>query len=188
MKRIDTANVHANLFGPGKSGFQPGSPSTNTPATFLSADWCNHLQEEISNVIEHFGIALDAGSRNQLLTALLANFASAAVNPVESVTTGVIGGSPTEVSSSGYIQFNTGHLIQFGAGYVPAANGTSGVTLSFPTAFSERCYQIVATDYQYGIPVIGVSQFSATQFRAWAKDGSTGAYQNSWFRWIAIGK
>lgn len=78
MKRIDSANVHEDLFGPGKDGFQGGNPALNLPATFLNKDWCNHIQEEIANVIEHFGVALNGAQFNQLLQVLLANFASRA--------------------------------------------------------------------------------------------------------------
>lgn len=78
MKRIDSANVHEDLFGPGKHGFQGGNPALNLPATFFNKDWCNHVQEEIANVIEHFGVALNGAQFNQLLQVLLANFASRA--------------------------------------------------------------------------------------------------------------
>jgi hypothetical protein len=76
MKRIDSANVHADLFGPGKDGFQGGNPALNLPATFFTDDWCNHVQEEIAKVIEHFGVALNGAQYDQLLQVLLANFAS----------------------------------------------------------------------------------------------------------------
>lgn len=78
MKRIDSANVHLDLFGPGKHGFQGGNPALNLPATFFNKDWCNHVQEEIANVIEHFGVAVNGAQFNQLLQVLLANFASRA--------------------------------------------------------------------------------------------------------------
>lgn len=76
MKRIDSANVHLDLFGPGKHGFSGGNPSTNTPATFLTPDWCNHVQEELANAVEGLGVTLNSGARNQLITALLATFAN----------------------------------------------------------------------------------------------------------------
>lgn len=78
MKRIDSANVHLDLFGPGKHGFQGGNPALNLPATFFNKDWCNHVQEEIATVIEHFGVPLNGAQFDQLLQVLLANFASRA--------------------------------------------------------------------------------------------------------------
>jgi hypothetical protein len=83
MKRIDSANVALDLFGPGKHGFQGGNPAANLPATFFTPDWSNHIQEELANVIENFGVALAAGSRDQLLQVLLANFVTVASNAGE---------------------------------------------------------------------------------------------------------
>lgn len=83
MKRIDSANVALDLFGPGKHGFQGGNPAANLPATFLTPDWANHIQEELANVIENFGVALASGSRDQLLQVLLANFVTVASNAGE---------------------------------------------------------------------------------------------------------
>lgn len=70
MKRIDTTNAVANLHGEGKSGFGSGNPVTGTKATYLSADWCNHIQEEIARVIEGAGVALDPAKYDQLKTAI----------------------------------------------------------------------------------------------------------------------
>lgn len=80
MQRINSANKAVDLYGPGKHGFQAGVPSTNTPATFLTPEWCNSIQEEISRVIENFGVALDSANPGQLLQVLLANFATASAN------------------------------------------------------------------------------------------------------------
>jgi hypothetical protein len=74
MQRINTANAAANLFGVGKSGFQGGNPAANLPATFLSPDWCNAVQEELAQAIEGLGLTINSGSNNQLLAALLAYF------------------------------------------------------------------------------------------------------------------
>lgn len=70
MKRIDSANVQADKFGPGKHGFQGGNPSLNLDATYFTPDWCDHVQEELANAIELLGAALDPTKRNQLATAL----------------------------------------------------------------------------------------------------------------------
>jgi hypothetical protein len=73
MHRIDTPNAVADLFGAGKKGFGAGDPSTNTPATFLNADWCNAIQEELAAIVEaKFG--LDKADRGQVLRALKSNF------------------------------------------------------------------------------------------------------------------
>lgn len=74
MKRIDSTNKAVDLFGPGKHGFQGGNPSLNQPATFFTPEWANHIQEEIANVIEYFGTALDPDTRTQLIGILNAKF------------------------------------------------------------------------------------------------------------------
>jgi hypothetical protein len=78
MRRIDSSNVHLNKFGPGKNGFQGGNPSTNTAATFLTETWHDSVQEEIANVIEGLGAALDPNNNAQMLQLLLASFMLAA--------------------------------------------------------------------------------------------------------------
>lgn len=99
MKRIDSANVALDLFGPGKHGFQGGNPAANTPATFFTPDWANHIQEELANVIENFGVALASGSRDQLLQVLLANFVTVASNAGE---VGKISYVPATAASNGH--------------------------------------------------------------------------------------
>lgn len=64
MHRIDTAYATvANLF-------TEGNPAVGEPATRISDDWLNDLQEELCNVIESAGITLAKGTRTQLLSAL----------------------------------------------------------------------------------------------------------------------
>lgn len=72
MLRINTINAILNCFGEGKAGFGAGNPTTGTKATYLSADWCNSIQEEIANVVEASGTELDPPDRTQLLTAIMA--------------------------------------------------------------------------------------------------------------------
>lgn len=71
MLRINTINAILNYFGEGKAGFGAGNPTTGTKATYLSAEWCNAIQEEIANVIEGAGAELDPADRTQLLTAIM---------------------------------------------------------------------------------------------------------------------
>jgi len=130
----------------------------------------------------------DRAATTAWLQAMLASIA-----PTESITIGQLGDgslSPVRPSVSGYIRLSSGHIIQFGGGFVAASAGVTGTLISFPLAFVERCYQVVATDYGGGIPVLGVTTETdnKTSFRAWAKDGTNGSYQNSFFRWIAIGR
>lgn len=72
MQRIDTPNA---LVGQdGKKTFHGGDPLTGVPATHLSDVWCNAIQEELANVIEGFGVSLDASRRDQLFDLLRAKF------------------------------------------------------------------------------------------------------------------
>lgn len=105
MQRINSANKAVDLYGPGKHGFQAGVPSTNTPATFLTPEWCNSIQEEISRVIENFGVTLDSTNPGQLLQVLLANFAAASAN------VGEIG----KISYVPAVAASANHLPVFGA-------------------------------------------------------------------------
>jgi hypothetical protein len=77
MQRIDTSTKATDLFGSGKHGFRDGDPVAGTPATRLNAAWFNALQEEVANVVEGAGIALDPSSRTQLLAAIGALIAAA---------------------------------------------------------------------------------------------------------------
>jgi hypothetical protein len=70
MHRID---------GPGATvdnKFTEGNPGTGTPATNVTADWATAIQEEIANVIEQTGVALNKAVNTQLYTAIQALIAA----------------------------------------------------------------------------------------------------------------
>ena len=94
MKRISTATKAVDLFGAGKHGWKDGNLLIAVQATDGEADWFNNLQEEVANVIESNGIALDGNVRTQLYQAIQAMIAGAANNaikiPVRFTTTGNI--------------------------------------------------------------------------------------------------
>jgi len=54
--------------------FTEGNPATAVPATVVSADWLNEVQEEIALPVTEMGIALVKGSQNQLYAALIEMF------------------------------------------------------------------------------------------------------------------
>jgi hypothetical protein len=54
--------------------FTEGDPSLGVPATVVSADWLNHVQEEMAQFIEYVGITLDKLNDNQLQSALIEFF------------------------------------------------------------------------------------------------------------------
>jgi len=77
MHRIDSDGTAVALPTPGAVGgvvgyFTKGNPGTGTPATVVSDDWANSVQEEIGTVITHFGGSFDKTKQDQLKDAILA--------------------------------------------------------------------------------------------------------------------
>lgn len=70
MKRIDTSTRAIDLFGAGKDGYKDGNKGAGIPATDLNASVLNAMQEEIANVIEGAGAALNPADNTQLLQAI----------------------------------------------------------------------------------------------------------------------
>ncbi|MBI4209539.1 MAG: hypothetical protein HY538_07530 [Deltaproteobacteria bacterium] len=64
MKRIDSEGALDHLF-------TEGDPIQGKPPTVVSADWLNHVQEEIARFIESRGIVLDGSRQDQLTQAIL---------------------------------------------------------------------------------------------------------------------
>lgn len=65
MHRIDAPGATAqNLF-------TEGNPAQGIPATEVSDDWLNDVQEELATVIEDAGITLVKGTQDQLKAAIL---------------------------------------------------------------------------------------------------------------------
>lgn len=66
MHRIDTPTADVN------KRFITGDPQTGVPATDLSAEWFNDVQENLAKFIEAQGIVLVKGNWDQLTEAILA--------------------------------------------------------------------------------------------------------------------
>lgn len=64
MHRIDSPGATIDNL------FTEGNPSLGIPATEVSDDWLNDVQEEISNLIENQGITLVKGQQDQLEAAI----------------------------------------------------------------------------------------------------------------------
>lgn len=129
MHRIDTTFVEADKFGTGKDGFTEGSPGV-TPATEVSDDWLDGVQEELCNTIEDAGITLVKGTRNQLSTALKRALATLVINNQTTET------NPKAFSLSGIIW--SSDLEIFVA--VGQADGADSYILTSPdgTTWTER--------------------------------------------------
>lgn len=81
MDRINTSTKAVNLFGAGKHGFTNGVPGTAAMPTAFDAAWFNAVQEEISNVVEGAGLALNPLDNTQLLQAVRATISRGGVTP-----------------------------------------------------------------------------------------------------------
>lgn len=77
MERIDSVNHDPNGNGEGKRGFHGGNYSIGVKATYWTPKWANYVQEEIANVIEGFGVALDGTKKNQMFEVLAAKIGGA---------------------------------------------------------------------------------------------------------------
>ena len=73
MKRIDSINARPNTNGVGKTGFHDNADLSGQDATYLTPEWLNVLQEELCNLLEMNGIALNSGVRDQLYQLLATN-------------------------------------------------------------------------------------------------------------------
>lgn len=83
MFRIDNATATGSIPTPEAVGpnpdsfFTEGDPGLAVPATVVTADWLNAVQEEICNVIEEAGDTLDKADRTQLKAAIETMIAAA---------------------------------------------------------------------------------------------------------------
>lgn len=86
MHRIDTPSRQKDKFGQGKDGFTKGDPQTGAPATEVSDEFLDAIQEEIASVIEDqdSSSALDKRKNNQLATAIKSIIRSAGMKATES--------------------------------------------------------------------------------------------------------
>lgn len=73
MKRIDSVNARPNVNGAGKNGFHDNNDISGQDATHLTPDWLNHIQEELCNVLELHGVAVNPNARDQLYQLLATN-------------------------------------------------------------------------------------------------------------------
>lgn len=167
MHRIDVPSATPD------NEFTEGSPTGGVPATTVSADWLNDIQEEIMSVLTNQGIAPIKGVQDQLLQAIigisgdsvpaatttvagilmLATQAlvdagtnnNSAVTPL-TLNTLVKAGFSILLGANGYIVFPTiygGLKIQWGQTTNIAAG--SHVNVTFPIPFTSALYHIGGT-------------------------------------------
>ncbi|MGD8501267.1 MAG: hypothetical protein PVJ86_11500 [Phycisphaerales bacterium] len=91
MHRIDSPNREQDKFGAGKDGFTEGVPGV-TPATEVTDDWLDGVQEELCNLIEGNGGTLSKGTRTQVRD-ILRNMVGTGAGPGLKGTGGSAGGT-----------------------------------------------------------------------------------------------
>lgn len=70
MKRIDSVNARPDENGLGKAGFNDNADLPGQDATYVTPSWFNTVQEELCNLLELRGIALDPEKNRQLYDLL----------------------------------------------------------------------------------------------------------------------
>lgn len=94
MHRIDHSTAVAALPAPAALGtpgyFTQGDPVNGVPATIVTKDWANALQEEVAAVVLAAGLTLDKANNAQLLTAITAMIAGAAQPDASETVKGIL--------------------------------------------------------------------------------------------------
>jgi microcystin-dependent protein len=128
MQRIrgtTTATSLPPVVGTGTIGyFQEGNPSSGQPATIVTQEFLNTVQEELCNAITGAGIALNDSSRNQLYTAITTIAGSANTLPSGTildfsggvVPTGYLACDGSAISRTTYSALFTACGTAFGSG------------------------------------------------------------------------
>ncbi|MFG6462247.1 tail fiber protein [Roseateles sp. DXS20W] len=98
--------------------FTEGDPGVGTPATVVTDDWLNAVQEEIASVVEATGVALAKPNNAQLLAAIR-TLVAAALPP------GAIQAFAVSVVPEGWLECNGG---TFAAAAHPALAAALGTT------------------------------------------------------------
>jgi hypothetical protein len=117
MHRIDTPSATVD------EQFTEGSPTGGVPATVVSADWLNSIQEEIANVVESAGLTLEKENNEQLLSAIIG---IAGLDYLNSIRANVASASAVNLTTGAP---NTRHI-----------DLTGTTTINSFTVVAGRCY------------------------------------------------
>lgn len=138
--------------------FTEGNPSTGTPATQVTADFMNAIQEEIAHVIEEAGITLDKEDNEQLHAAIVALIAAGGAASVPDASTTVKG--KVELATSGETITGTDAVRAVtpagaAAAFVKKAGDTMTGTLNAP-AFNTTSSRRYKTDIEALTPALAL--------------------------------
>jgi hypothetical protein len=148
MHRIDEPSATADNL------FTEGSPTGGVPATVVSDDWLNDLQENVCRAIEQAGITLVKGDYSQLGAAI-----SALATTSIGAQLGAGGTSqsdyvrvPFRDKTTGVIRYLT---INMG---VANAGGNASFTVTLPSAYGLRHIAALAIDGGASLRVVANTQ------------------------------
>ena len=122
MDRITGSTAVSNMFGAGKGGFTGSNPAQQNPATIVTADWLNGVQEEIMRVIEAAGLSGNNADNTLLSQAIQIFCARTAVPAVPAGTIIYFAGSNPP---NGYMKANGGLRSRTAYATLFAAIGTT---------------------------------------------------------------
>ena len=172
MHRIDHSTAAASLPTPAAAGtpgyFTKGNPGTGTPATVVTDDWLNSIQEENIAILAAAGITPSKTVRNQVLVAL----------------TTLFGGSGS-LGVSGWWKLPGGLIIQWGP--TPSLGASTGASMTYPIAFPNTFYAAFAIGgaTSPGVGPVGIDNGSGSKTSLGIWSGSGGALAG---HFIALGK
>lgn len=166
MLRIDHATAVATPPARGSAGtpgyFTDGNPATSTPATVLTADWANQMQESIMQAIVGSGQSPSKTDDQQLWKAIKGT------------------------NGAGWQKLPSGLILQWGN----ATSGGGGtVTVTLPTAFPTGALAVVCSVNAAGLTsaTVAAGTPSSTQVTFYAQVGGTTTAANVNFWWVALG-
>jgi hypothetical protein len=138
MDRITGATVEPDLHGAGKDGFREGSPGAS-PATIVTQEWLNDVQEEICTVIERGGISLAFNTHDQLYRGIVE--ASGLRAAGVAIASHVSRSAPTAVNYR-KIAYGEGVFVAANDGASSPHTSSDGVTWTNRsiTALNDVCY------------------------------------------------
>ena len=165
MHRIDHATA-----APGEL-FTEGNPATATPATIVTHDWLNDVQENICGVVEAAGTTLAKGDYSQLSSAIRALIANDTLFLKSNSRTVAFtkAGSGTASIKAGTKVFVFDKVITF----------TSATAITMPTLTT-------GTDYSIWVSPAGAIQAVADPFNAPASPPVTNARKIGGFHYGAV--
>lgn len=169
MDRINGSTATANR------QFTEGSPTSGVPATIVSAQWLNSVQEELMGLLSAAGIAPNVSDNAQVLAAIRALVVAMFTGDNQST-----GGSFRQNLPGGYMI--QGGMVQ------NAANGPAPLT--FPRAFPNAARTVLALPIYAGSTPVSAGLVDESLTRTGCQISrltAAGATNNFSFYWLAVG-